>query len=64
MVIDPCSPADDNGATPEDGNGRIRIRLSFEVDSIEDEDKYVSVLAFHGVRTIVSELVSEDAPPL
>ena len=64
MIFKEGSPADDNGATPVDGSGRIRIRLSFEVGSIEEEDKCVSVLAYLGVRTIVSELVSEGAPPL
>jgi hypothetical protein len=55
-----CSPADDNGASPEDGDGLMLIRLSFVVGSIEEADRYVSLLAFAGVRLIDSTVLAPD----
>ena len=55
-----CSPADDNGASPEDGDGPMRIRLSFVVGSIEEADRYVSLLAYVGVRSIDSTVLAPD----
>jgi|tagenome__1003787_1003787.scaffolds.fasta_scaffold16003060_2 hypothetical protein len=55
-----CSPADDNGASLVDGSGLMRIRLSFVVGSIEEEERYVSLLAYAGVQSIDSTVLAPD----
>jgi hypothetical protein len=62
MVIDLCSPADDSVANHADGSGQMQIRLSFVVDSLEEEDRCVSLLAFAGVREIDSVVLNPADP--
>jgi hypothetical protein len=71
MELVACSSDDDRRATLPAGELPITIRLSFEVHSLEEEERLVSLLAYAGVRVISSavvnvagiEAVNGDAPP-
>ena len=58
MAFELCSSEDDKRAVLPDGETSMTIRLSFEVHSLEEEDRMVSLLAFVGVRVISSTVVS------
>lgn len=60
MAVEECSPADDKRVILPDGEMPVTIKLSFEVYSLEEEDRMVSLLAFVGVRLISSVVVSFD----
>jgi hypothetical protein len=60
----PCSSVEDKRATLPAGEKPKTIRLSFEVYSLEEEERIVSLLAYVGVRVISSVVVNLDGDEL
>jgi hypothetical protein len=53
-----CSSDDDKRAILPAGETPMTIRLSFEVHSLEEEERIVTLLSYVGVRVISSTVVS------
>jgi hypothetical protein len=58
MAYAVCSSDDDKRATLPAGELPMTIKLSFLVHSLEEEERFVSLLAMTGVRSISSEVVN------
>ncbi len=58
MAIEECSPDDARRAALPVGETPMTIRLSFEVYSIQEEERIVTLLSWVGVNVISSVVVS------